>query len=43
MGSDEVKLVTGELLAQDKQPTTADDFGFSEEVGYTIDDKSEGL
>lgn len=43
LGSEEVKLITGELLAQDKQPTTADDFGFSEEVGYTTDNKSEDL
>ena len=35
VGSDEVKYVTGELLAFSEKETAAEDFGFSVEAGYT--------
>ena len=42
LGSDCVKQTTGEHVLIKENPSTAEDFGFSVEVGYTINDESGG-
>ena len=39
--ADVVKMVTGELAVTNKPTTPAEEYGFTEEVGYTINNKSE--
>jgi len=34
-------MVTGELAVTNKPTTPAEEYGFTEEVGYTINNKSE--
>lgn len=44
LGSDEVKIVTGELVVQDghTQPMSASSYGFTEEVGFTLTQDEQG-
>ena len=42
VGSDRVKQVTGEHVVITESPSTAEDFGFTVEVGYTINNESGG-
>jgi len=43
LDSEKVKIVTGQLGIPSEKLTTAEDFGFSVEVGYSINNESEDL